>query len=347
MTDQLTAVLDRFVADQHTAVPPVAEIRRRANRRHRRRLAVTTTGVLLTALLAGGGLWAIRANREPGLLVVADGEVRLNDWVSLTWLPDDVVSVQFDGTNSVWAMEQVGYWQGHYSLRRGLSQPITLRIALGDPFDVEAEHAMSDGSVVEGDRVRSGLEDGRQSIYTSVGVATVQIVGDDPVTMHRILDGMVVDTPTVEIPGDPVVLASGEVDGAPWDLRVTTPTTSRALTSAAPNGTCLVLRIYTGGQACMTPLDHTPRSIWLNPPWESPAPIGPTWLLLSGASEAATFEYTRPDGTTARVDALSAAPSPGVFAVVDAGSTGQITGVRVLAADGSVLEEQPLWNTTA
>lgn len=346
MTDQLTSVLDRFVADQRPAIPPVAEVRRRAGRRRRRRLTVTTTAVLLTALLTGGGLWAIQANREPGLLVVADGEARLNDWVTLTWLPADVVSVRFDGTNFLWAMEQFGYWQGHYSLRRGLAQPITVRIALGDPFDVEAEHAVSAGSVVEGDRVRTALENGRQSIYASVGAATVQMVGDDPAVMHRILDGMVVDTPTVEIPGNPVVLASGEVDGVPWDLRVTTPTATRALATAAPNGTCLILRVYTGGQGCMTPQDDIPRAIWLNPPWESAAPIGPMWVLLSGASEAVTFEYTRPDGTTARVDALSASPSPGVFAVIDADTTGQITGVRVLAADGTVLEEEPLWNTT-
>lgn len=346
MTDQLTTVLDRFVAGQRPAVPSVADVRRRANQRRRRRFTVTSTAVLLSALLAAGGLWAIQTNREPGLLVVADGEVRLNDWATLTWLPDDIVSVQFDGTNFLWAMEQFGYWQGHYSLRRGLAQPITVRIALGDPFDVEAEHAVSAGSVVEGDRVRSGLEDGRQSIYASVGAATVQMVGDDPAVMHRILDGMMVDTPTVEIPGNPVVLASGEVDGVPWDLRVTTPTTSRALTSAAPNGTCLVLRIYTGGQGCMSPTDGIPRARWLNPPWESPAPIGPTWLLLSGASEAVTFEYTRLDGTTSHVDALSAAPSPGVFAVVDAGTTGQISSIRVLAADGTVLEEEPLWNAS-
>ncbi|MCX6522341.1 MAG: hypothetical protein NTZ21_16910 [Actinobacteria bacterium] len=346
MTDQLTAVLDRFVADQHPALPPVADVRRRANQRRRRRFAVTSTAVLVTALLTAGGLWAIRGNREPGILVIADSEVRLNDWATLTWLPDDIVSVQFDGTNYLWAMEQFGYWQGHYSLRRGLAQPITLRIALGDPFDVEAEHAMSEGSVVEGDRVRSGLEDGRQSIYARVGAATVQIVGDDPAVMHRILDGMVVDTPTVEIPGDPVMLASGEVDGVPWDLRVSTPTTARALTSAAPNGTCLILRVYTGGQGCMTPQDDIPRSIWLGPTWKSFVPIGPKWVLLSGATDAVAFEYTRPDGTTERVDALSAAPAPGVFAVVDAGSTGQITGVRVLAALGTVLAEQPLWNTT-
>ncbi len=346
MTDQLTAVLDRFVADQHAAVPSVAAVRRRATQRRRRRLTVTTTAVVLTALLTGGGLWAVQANREPGLLVVADDEVRLNDWATLTWLPDDIVSVQFDGTNYLWAMEQFGYWQGHYSLRRGLAQPITVRIAVGDPFDVEAEHALYEGSVVEGHRVRSQLEDGRHSISTSVGAATVQIVGDDPAVMHRILDGMVVDTPTVEIPGDPVVVASGEVDGVPWDLRVTTPTTTRALTPAAPNGTCLVLRIYSGGQGCMMPNDDTPGAIWLGPPWDrSPLP-GPTWMLFSGASEAVAFEYTRPDGTTARVDALSASPSPGVFAVIDAGTTGQITGVRVLAADGTVLEEQPLWNTT-
>ena len=346
MTDQLTTVLDRFVSDQRAAVPSVADVRRRANQRSRRRFTVTSTAVLLTASLTVGGLWAIRANREPGILVIADSEVRLNDWATLTWLPDDIVSVQFDGTNYLWAMEQFGYWQGHYSLRRGLAQPITLRIALGDPFDVEAEHAVSAGSVVEGDRVRSGLEDGRMSIYASVGAATVQMVGEDPAVMHRILDGMVVDTPTVEIPGNPVVLASGEVDGVPWDLRVTTPAATRALATAAPNGTCLILRIYSGGQGCMSPTDGIPRARWLNPPWESAAPIGPTWLLLSGASEAVTFEYTRPDGTTARVDARSAAPSPGVFAVVDAGSTGQITGVRVLAAAGNVLEEQPLGNTT-
>lgn len=345
MTDQLTSVLDRFVADQHSAVPALADVRERASRRRRRRITVTSTALLVVALLTGGGLWAVQANREPGILVVADGEVRLNDWVTLTWLPDDVTSVQFDGTNYLWAMEQFGYWQGHYSLRRGLAQPITLKIALGDPFDVEAEHASFEGSVVEGDRVRSSLEDGRQSIYTSVGAATVQIVGDESAVMHRILDGMLVDTPTVEIPGDPVVLASGEADGTPWDLRVTTPTTNRALASAAPNGTCLVLRIYIGGQGCMSPTDDTPRAIWLNPPWKSPAPIGPKWVLLSGASEAAAFEYTRPDGTAVRVDALSAAPSPGVFAVIDAGSPGQITAVRVLAADGTVLEEQPEWAT--
>jgi hypothetical protein len=195
--------------------------------------------------------------------------------------------------------------------------------------------------VVEGDRVRSKLEDGRQSIYTSIGVATVQIVGDDAPTMHRLLDGMTVDAPTVEIPGDPVTLVSGKIDGVPWDLRVTTLTTVKGLESAAPNGTCLVLRVYTGGQGCLTPSDNIPRAIWLGPTWESSAPIGPTWLLLSGASEAVAFEYTRPDGTTTRVDAVAAAPSPGVFAVIDAGTTGQITTIRVLAADDSILEEQP------
>ena len=117
MTDQLTAVLDRFVAEQRTAVPALADVRTRAAQRRRRRLTVTSTAVLLTALLAGGGLWAVRADHKPALLVVADGEVRLNDWATLTWLPNDVVSVQSDGTNFLWAMEQLGYWQGSYSLR--------------------------------------------------------------------------------------------------------------------------------------------------------------------------------------------------------------------------------------
>ena len=200
--------------------------------------------------------------------------------------------------------------------------------------------------MVERARVLSQLEDERQSIYARVGDATVQMIGDDPAVMHRILDGLDVGTPAVVIPGDPVLLASGEVDGVPWDLRVTSPTTTRALASAASNGTCLVLRVYTGGQGCMTPQDDIPRAIWLSLPWESRAPIGPMWLLLSGAPEAVAFEYTRPDGTTARADAVTASPAPGVFAVIDAGSAGEITGVRVLAADGAVLEEQPLWNTS-
>lgn len=345
MTDQLTAVLDRFVADQRTAVPALADVRERASRRRRRRITVTSTALLVVALLTGGGLWAVQANREPGILVVADGEVRLSEWVTLTWLPEDVTSVQFDGTNYLWAMEQFGYWQGHYSLRRGVSEPIILRVALGDPFDVEAEQAWSEGSIAERQRVRRPLEDGRQSISAGIGPATVQIIGDDADAMHDILDGMLVDTPTIAIPGNPVTLAAGEVDGIPWELRVTTPSSAEALTSAAPNGTCVFLRVYTSGYGCSLPQDGVPRAIWPSMPQGGPAEPGPTWVLLSGATEAAAFEYTRPDGTPVRVDALSAAPSPGVFAVIDAGSPGQITAVRVIAADGTVLEEQPEWGT--
>jgi hypothetical protein len=340
VTDHLSAVLDRFVADQHAAVPPVAEVRRRAGRRRRRRLTVTTTAVLLTALLAGGGLWAVQTNREPGLLVVADGEARLNDWVTLTWLPADVVGAEFIGTNPEATMENFGFWQGHYRLSRGIDRPIVLHIALGDPFDVDAEVAMAVGPVVvEGDRVIVSLADGETSIHTKIGPATVQVIGNDPVAMRGVLDGMVVETPTIEIPGNPVVLASGRIDGVPWEVRVTTPDPAISPENLSANGTCLMLRIYTGGIACLHGTGEHVVTHSLFSPWENSDLIGPGWLLLTD-TEAVAFEYIRPDGTTARVDAAPAAPAPGAFAVVDVGAAGPITGVRALAADGTVLQVQ-------
>ena len=339
MTDQLTAVLDRFVSDQRPAVPPIADVRTRARQRRRRRRSSISAAAAVAVLLSGAGLWAIQATREPGILVVADGEVRLNDWVTLTWLPDDVLDVRFDGTNREDAMETFGYWQGHFSLRRGTADPIVLHIALNDPFDVEAEQASHTGSVVEGDRVRFDVGAGRQSIYTAIGPATVQVIGDDPGVLHRLLDGMVVDDPTIEIPGRPVTLASGEIDGLPWRVLVTTPDTLISPGNVGSNGTCLVLRLYTAaGCVQLREDDEYVTTSWLAPPWEQADTVGPGWFLAT-RTDAVAFEFTRPDGTSTRVDARSATPAPGVFAVVDAGERGHLTDVRAIAADGTVLQE--------
>ena len=338
MTDQLTAALDRFVADQSPAVPPIAEVRSRARCHRRRRLTTVSAAAVLT-LGTVATVWAVRPDPDPQLLRVADGEVRLNDWITLTWLPADVTAVQDDGTNLRPGMEVFGYWQGHFSLRRGVSGPITFNVALGDPYDVHLEATVQDDAVIVGDRVELA-RGARSTVIARIGVATIQVSGADLVTLHHLVDAMVVDTPTIDLPGSPVTVATGEIEGVPWDLRITTPAPGIAWDGLASDGTCLTLRVYVASLGCLGTGDRAVTTTTLDSPWDEDPTIGPGWLLL-GAADTARFEYTRPDGTTATVEARPATPALGAFAVIDVGDEGQITDIRALAADGTVLGESP------
>jgi hypothetical protein len=334
-TRQLVAVLDRLVDDERGDVPALVDLRRRTRRRLRRR-AMGTVAASTLVLVSIAGAWTAVREREPSLLTVADSGVRLNDWVTLSWLPPDVVGAAFTGTNPPASMETFGYWQGHYRLSRGLDDPIVLHITLGDPFDAAAEVALFGGrATVEGSRVVAALDDGRTTISTAIGPASVQVIGDDPNALRQLLDGMIVNTPTQAIPGEPITLTHGDIEGIPWDLRVTTPSTSPA--SRSPGGACLILRVYTGGGVCLRPDESGVSVHSMSLPWARPSAAGPLWLLL-GENGAEAFEYRLEDGTISRVEAASAAPASGVYAILDTGQPIAIANVSAIAADGTVLQ---------
>jgi hypothetical protein len=345
MTDQLTAALDRFVADQRSAVPPIADVRSRATQRRRRRLAVTSTAVVVAALLAGGGLWALQAERPRGSLVVADGEVVLGPAVSLTWLPDDVASVRFDGTNRPEAMETFGYWEGHYSLHRRDGSIIQLSLTLGDPFDIGAEIATRPGpgpaTVVDG-RVVVSAADGTFNVVGRVMQYNVRALGNDTAVLGRLIDGIRIDTDIVPMlgsptPGDPVLLTSGTIDGIPWDLRVTVPSQPISTVDLDAGGACLVLRTYQQGQACLQ--KGVEWVTVLSLPFsraDETVPPDLIWIALT-ETPATAFEYTLSDGTEGRVDAEPASPATGRFGVIDSGAA-DIVEVRALNADGTVIQ---------
>ncbi len=354
MTDQLTAVLDRFVADQRPTVPPIAGVRTRVQQRRRRRRSSISAAAAVAVLLTGAGLWAIQATREPGILVVADGEVRLNDWVTLTWLPDDVVDVQsVEWYDTAFQTQRLfGYAVENYRFLDTAGAEIGgIEILVGFRFSPEAElQVVPQGldaditrlgdtivrtlrlpSTVGGTAVRFGVGDD----------VIVHIWGDDTAELLRIANGLRAGRPPTDLPGAPVVLAGGtDADGVPWQVVVTTPGAADS-TNLDPAGTCMVIRTYDQSTGCgaFSPDDVTVS--WF------PAPSidtdRRTRLLLRGPDETVEFRYETVNGETGSVAASGASPGSGTFAVVEAtGEASEVVLDRVEAVDaaGRVIAER-------
>jgi hypothetical protein len=354
VTDQLTAVLDRFVSDQRPAVPPIADVRTRARQRRRRRRSSISAAAAVAVLLSGAGLWAIQATREPGILVVADGEVRLNDWVTLTWLPDDVDDVtSVEWYDSAFETQRVfGYAVENYRFLSTAGAEIGgIEILVGFRFSAEAElQVHPEGLDAEITRVGDTVVRDLRLPSTVGGTAVrfgvgddviVHIWGDDTGELLRIANGLRTGRPPSELPGAPVELAGGtDPRGVPWQVVVTRPDETDT-TNLDPAGVCMVLRTYNQSTGCARFSPDAVTVSWFPAP--SIATDRHTRLLLRGPDATVGFRYETVDGETGSVAASSAFPGSGTFAVLDAtGEASEVVLARVEAVDaaGRVIAER-------
>jgi hypothetical protein len=350
VTDQLTTVLDRFVADQHANVPALADVRVRATVRRRHRRAITSTAVLVIAMLMGGGLWAARVAREAALLVVADGEVRLNDWATLTWLPDEVASVEsvegFD--TGLAAQRQFGYLAEIYRfLDAGGLEIGGVQLFVGVRFTPAAELALDVTNMEaarEGDRVvrrvMSGAP-GQAAVRFGAGDRViVHIWGHDVEDLHRLADGMHIADPPAELPGDPVEIDAGvDATGVPWRLVATTPLPSDAST-LDPNGVCLSTSTYEESIGCLR-FDEGAVTVGGFPAGQTQQrPV--TRMVVRAPEGTVLVRYETPAGVTGAVATRDASPAAGTFATLELnGDPFDVVLERAEAidADGRVIAE--------
>lgn len=335
MTDQLDRLFDDWVTALDAPAPAMATLHRRVSARRRRRAGLVAVAALAVAGIVGAGL-AQRPTREPALLEVSDGQVRLTDHVTLHDLPDWVDHADAVLVDPTPAQRVFGYREQIFALADSTSTR-TMRVYVdeGDPFDPTSA-AMSRPST-------QGRVDGDVAVFDAPAAmvigspgdgVVVTVSGDDLADVRRVFDGVDARRDDAPLPGEPVEIVSGVSNGVPWDVRVTHPNIGD-LGLAPRDRHCVVLRSYTQGTACIPELVG---NFSMDRFATLPAGTDPGLVAIRTVDEATTVIAHRRDGAVEQIDTATLAPAAGRVAVVGWSSDDPVTRIELRDAEGAVIQ---------